>query len=163
MPVFRYRLLATLLFLGAAFLLYRTIAMLAGGAIHILVPWVVALLFLELVIDGVTMGMCLLWGVTLSRWHGMQVFRLTAAVVIVHAVRVLVFVAHGSVGGFRCAAPGEGGTRGALVLVRRLVRRNHVRAQPFGPDRGLAISASPQALVPGSARSKRKSPAPGGA
>lgn len=92
MPVFRYRLLATLLFLGAAFLLYRTIAMLAGGAIHILVPWVVALLFLELVIDGVTMGMCLLWGVTLSLWHGVQVFRLTAAVVIVHAVRVLVFV-----------------------------------------------------------------------
>jgi hypothetical protein len=86
------RMIATLLFLGAAFLLYRTVAMLAGGAVHILVPWVVALLFLELVIDGMTMGMCLLWGISLSTWHGVQAFRLTAAVVIVHAVRVLIFV-----------------------------------------------------------------------
>jgi hypothetical protein len=92
MPVSRYRVLAALLFLGAAFLLYRTLAMLAGGAAHDLVPWVVALLFLELVLDALTMGMCLLWGITLSIWHGIQVFRLTAAVVIVHAVRVLIFV-----------------------------------------------------------------------
>lgn len=86
------RALATLLFLGAAFLLYRTIAMLAGGAVHQLVPWVVALLFLELVIDAITMAACLRWGTTLASRHGLQVFRLTAAVVIVHAVRVLIFV-----------------------------------------------------------------------
>lgn len=92
MPVFRYRLLAALLFLGAAFLLYRTLAMLAGGAIHEFVPWVVVLLFLELALDALTLGMCLLWGITLSIWHGAQVFRLTAAVVVVHAMRVLIFV-----------------------------------------------------------------------
>ncbi len=92
MTTSRSRTLATLLFLGAAFLLYRTIAMLAGGAFHRLVPWVVALLLLELAIDAVTMAACLRWGATLVPRHGLQVFRLTAAVVIVHAARVLVFV-----------------------------------------------------------------------
>jgi hypothetical protein len=86
------RMVATLLFLGAAFLLYRTLAMLAGGAIHVFVPWVVVLLFLELALDALTLGMCLLWGITLSIRHGMLVFRLTAAVVMVHAMRVLIFV-----------------------------------------------------------------------
>jgi hypothetical protein len=86
------RMVAILLFLGAAFLLYRTLAMLAGGAIDVFVPWVVVLLFLELALDALTLGVCLLWGITLSIWHGMLVFRLTAAVVMVHAMRVLIFV-----------------------------------------------------------------------
>jgi len=88
----RHRLYATLLFLGAGLLLYRTIAMIMAGALTHLTPWVVFLLLVEMVIDGIAMLVCLAWGLTGKARHINNVVRVTTAVVVMHAVRVLIFV-----------------------------------------------------------------------
>jgi hypothetical protein len=86
------RIIALLLFLGAGFLLFRTISMLSNGALETLVPWVVALLMLELIIDAIALVACLAWAIGGNLEQMLAVIRVTAAVIVVHAVRVGIFV-----------------------------------------------------------------------
>ena len=92
MSRFGQRTLATLLFIGAGFLLYRTLAMVSGGALETLVAWVVVLLMLELIADGIAMVVCGAWAIGGRPEQVRAVIRVTAVVVVLHAVRVLVFV-----------------------------------------------------------------------
>ena len=91
MPEVKQRVIAGLLFLGGCVLVFRAYSMLADGARDVLVGWVYALLIAELVVD-------LLALVALSRWfylctHPAQkmALRVTALVVVLHAVRVGIF------------------------------------------------------------------------
>ena len=88
----REKVIAMALFLGAGFLLYRTVTMLAEGALQTLAPWVVALLMLELIIDAIAMVVILAWAVGGTREQLLAVIRVTAAVILVHALRVGIFV-----------------------------------------------------------------------
>jgi hypothetical protein len=90
-PASRQRLYASLLALGAAFLLFRTIMMTVQGYLTILVPWVASTIIMEGALDLVTLIFCLRWLKTTSPDHASTPLRLTAAVVVVHALRVLVF------------------------------------------------------------------------
>ena len=92
MSRFGQRTLATLLFIGATFLLYRTLAMVSGGALETLVAWVVVLLMLELIADGIAMVVCGAWAIGGRPEQVRAVIRVTTVVVVLHAVRVLVFV-----------------------------------------------------------------------
>lgn len=83
---------AGLLFGGAGILLYRTLALLAGGAALVLKPWVVALTLVEMALDAVTMIGSLRWWVSRSTRHPHLPLRAGAASTLVHAARVLVFV-----------------------------------------------------------------------
>ncbi len=87
----RQRLYAALLGLGASILLSRTIIMLRGGALDVLVGWVSALLVLELLIDTFTLLGSLRWCVTGAERHATPALRFGAAAAILHALRVLVF------------------------------------------------------------------------
>jgi len=88
----KHQLYAILLFIGAGLLLYRTLAMIAGGAIDVLVPWVSALLMFELIIDSISLVVFLTWAITGKTEHIPTVIRTTTVVVTVHAIRVLIFV-----------------------------------------------------------------------
>lgn len=88
----RTRLYAALLVLGAGILLYRTIALLAGGAWSVLMPWVIALTFLEMAIDVTVIVAALRWGASSRGADASLALKAGAAAAILHAVRVLVFV-----------------------------------------------------------------------
>ena len=86
------RSLATVLFIGAAFLLYRTLALVSAGALETFVSWVVVLLMLELIADGITMVVCAAWAISGKAEQVRAVIRATSVVILLHAVRVLIFV-----------------------------------------------------------------------
>lgn len=88
----RQRLYAILLVAGALVLLGRTVAMLLGGTLYVLVPWVGALLLVEFALD-------LAWFAAGTRWlwtgaaaNAGLALRAAAAAILLHAVRVLIFV-----------------------------------------------------------------------
>ncbi len=81
-----------LLLLGAGFLLYRTLALVAGGARRVLAPWVVGLTYLEMAIDAVTMTWAARWWRSRSPAHASPALRAGAGATLVHALRVAVFV-----------------------------------------------------------------------
>jgi hypothetical protein len=87
-PASRQRFYASLLALGAAFLLFRTIMMTVQGYLTILVPWVASTVIIEAVLDLATLIFCLRWLKTASPAHASTPLRLTAAVVFFHALRV---------------------------------------------------------------------------
>jgi hypothetical protein len=82
---------AFLLGLGACVLLFRTISMLSGGALQVLMPWVSALLLTELAIDVGVLGWAVHWWSKASAEYDSIPLRLGAAAAILHAVRVLIF------------------------------------------------------------------------
>jgi hypothetical protein len=88
----RQRLYASLIILGACILLFRTVMMLAQGAMTVLVPWVSALLLAECLLDVTTVLGSVRWWVTRAEGHARFPLRTCAAAVILHAVRVLIFV-----------------------------------------------------------------------
>lgn len=88
----RRRLYAGLLILGAAILLYRTIAMFAAGALTWMVAWVATLLVLEFLVDAGTIVAAIRWVRAPTAQHTRLPLRLGAAATILHAARVLVFV-----------------------------------------------------------------------
>ena len=88
----RQRTYAVLLFIGAAFLLYRTLAMVSAGALQTLMPWVNFLLMLELIADGIAMVVCAAWAISGRPEQVRAVIRATTVVVLLHALRVLIFV-----------------------------------------------------------------------
>lgn len=83
---------AVLLCGGASILLYRTIALLAGGAKAVLKPWVVGLTYLEMALDALTIVGGIRWWVSGSKRHAQFPLRAGAAATVLHAIRVLVFV-----------------------------------------------------------------------
>ena len=85
------RLLAAFLTLGAAFLAWRALFLIGAGFAAQYVLWLVVLTGLELVLALVIFGLSLAWLATGSaRWAG-RTLRLTAAIILLHAVRVAVF------------------------------------------------------------------------
>ena len=89
---FKQRIYAFLLALGAGFLLYRTITMVAHGALDFFVLWVAILLILEMSLDFACLVSACWWGFSNEPKNGRLTLRLAAAVAIFHALRVLVFV-----------------------------------------------------------------------
>lgn len=88
----RERTWAALLALGACILIFRTVAMMVGGAFGVLVGWVAALLVAEFLIDVATLVASLRWLRNGVHGHSHLALRLGAAAAILHAVRVAIFV-----------------------------------------------------------------------
>gem|GEM_PF-2217641 len=89
----RQRFYASLLSVGAAFLLFRTFSMmLAGQAFKIFVPWVSALLVAESLLDLACLIGSVRWIITPKYRMASVALRLCVAVIVLHAVRVLVYV-----------------------------------------------------------------------
>ena len=88
----RQRLYATLLFLGACFLFFRTILMIIQDAMVWMVPWVAVLLLAESVLDATILLGAVRWWITCDEEHARFPLRTTAAAVFLHAVRVLIYV-----------------------------------------------------------------------
>lgn len=87
----RQRTYAFLLGLGACVLLFRTLAMLWGGALGVLMPWVSALLLLELLVDVAVLIWSVRWWLKASADFDSIPLRLGAVAAILHAFRVLIF------------------------------------------------------------------------
>lgn len=83
---------AVLLFCGAGILFGRTVALLAGGAGRVLRPWVVALTWVEMMIDVVTLAASARWFRSREPAHAGLAMRAGAVATLLHAVRVAVFV-----------------------------------------------------------------------
>lgn len=88
----KQRLYAFLLALGAGILLFRTIMMLSGGALTVLVLWVSVLLIIELFLDFSCLLSSIRWWIKNDKHTAHIPLQLGAASAILHAVRVLVFV-----------------------------------------------------------------------
>ncbi len=88
----RQRLYASLLILGAGFLLFRTIMLVSQGSLDVYVLWVSILLIGEMLIDLACLVSSIFWWINDDENRASTPLRLTAAVIIVHAVRVLIFV-----------------------------------------------------------------------
>lgn len=77
---------------GAGILLYRTIALLAGGARAVLRSWVVVLTVVEMIVDAVTLVAAARWWRSGNTRDARLPLGMGAAATLLHAVRVLVFV-----------------------------------------------------------------------
>jgi hypothetical protein len=87
----KQRIYALLLTLGASFLLYRTIALMAEGILKWATWWVSVLLFIELLIDLGCVISLIWWFATNDPSKDRIPLRMGTAVVLSHALRVLVF------------------------------------------------------------------------
>ena len=88
----RQRTYATLVGLGICILLFRTIVMMADGSLATFVPWASALLVLESLLNTGTLLGSIWWWIAGAETRGSLPLRFAAAAVIVHAVRVLIYV-----------------------------------------------------------------------
>lgn len=88
----KQRLYASFSILGACILLFRTVSMIAGGSLVFLTLWASVLLILELLIDTGWLASSVLWWIGNDKGRASVPLRLAAAGIILHAVRVLVFV-----------------------------------------------------------------------
>lgn len=89
---YKQRIYASLIFLGAGFLLFRTISLLFQGVLHIYVYWLSILLFAEMVTDAACMFTSIPWWISNDKKKNTVPLTFTAAVILLHAMRVLVFV-----------------------------------------------------------------------
>ena len=83
---------ASFFILGSGFLTYRTIRLIVGGALGINATWVSALLFLEMLIDAACVLTSIIWWIKDNNASARLPVNLCAAMVIVHAIRVTIFV-----------------------------------------------------------------------
>ena len=88
----KQRLYASLLILGACILLFRTIMLVAGGSLSVLVLWVSFLLVLEMLIDTGWLVSSILWLISNDKNRDSWPLKIAAGAIILHAVRVLIFV-----------------------------------------------------------------------
>ncbi len=65
--------------------------MIVSGALGFQMPWVAALLVLELLLDAATVGTSARWWLSCSEKNATVPLRLAAAAIVLHAVRVAVF------------------------------------------------------------------------
>lgn len=86
------RMYASLLALGACILIYRTVTLIAQGALNIFALWVSILLFVEMLIDISCFFTTIPWWISKDRSRAGIPLRLGAAAALFHAFRVLVFV-----------------------------------------------------------------------
>jgi len=91
MSLHRQRIYATLLAAGALFLFTRTVIMIAGGSLTILVIWVAALLVAECVLDLTWLIASMRWWWTGKEMHSTLPLRLAGSSILLHVSRVLVF------------------------------------------------------------------------
>ncbi len=90
--VSKQRVYATFLILGACILLFRTVMMITGEALTVLVLWVSILLIAEFLIDSGWLVSALFWWITDDESKAHIPLRLAAAAIILHGIRVLIFV-----------------------------------------------------------------------
>jgi hypothetical protein len=88
----KQRFYALLIILGSGFLLFRTIVMIFEGSLEFFVLWVAALLIFELLIDAGCLFSSVIWWISNKKSKSVLPLRLAAAVIIVHAVRVFIYV-----------------------------------------------------------------------
>ena len=88
----KQRIYATLLFLGACILLFRTITMVAQGNLRILALWASVLLIAELLVDLGCAVFSVVWWIHNDSSKDRIPLRFGAAAALLHAFRVLVFV-----------------------------------------------------------------------
>jgi hypothetical protein len=88
----RQRIYASLLILGACFLLFRTVMMVFQGTLAFLVWWVSALLLAEMILDAACLMTSIRWWMGNDRKYDSLPLRFGAALTILHAFRVLIFV-----------------------------------------------------------------------
>lgn len=88
----KQRLYASLLILGACILLFRTIMMISEGSLDVLVLWVSILLIAEFLIDLGWLLSSIIWWISNDKKKASIPLRLASAAIILHAVRVLIFV-----------------------------------------------------------------------
>ncbi len=88
----KQRLYASLLILGAGFLLFRTIMLISQGSLSIYVSWVSILLIAEFLIDLGCLLSSIFWWINDDENKASIPLRFAAVVIILHAVRVLIFV-----------------------------------------------------------------------
>ena len=89
----RQRLYALLLAFGASVLLYRTLSMmLKEGALEILLPWAIILLFIEFLFDLACLVFSIRWFILNQRDKATIALRLGAAATVLHALRVGVYI-----------------------------------------------------------------------
>jgi hypothetical protein len=88
----KQRLYASFLILGACILLFRTIMLVAGGSLSVLVLWVSFLLILEMLIDTGWLVSATAWLISGEKAKASITLKLAAAAIILHAIRVLIFV-----------------------------------------------------------------------
>ena len=88
----RQRTCATIIGLGIWVLLLRTILMTAQGYLVTFVPWVAALLALELLLNVSIFVSAAWWWMGANASRARLPLHLTTATIIIHAIRVLVFV-----------------------------------------------------------------------
>ena len=88
----KQRLYASLLFLGACILLYRTATMIVQGYLGEFVFWVAALLITEFLIDLGCASFSVVWWISNTASKDRIPLRFGAAAAIIHAFRVLIYV-----------------------------------------------------------------------
>ena len=88
----KQRIYASLLFLGACILLFRTLTMVAQGNMGILVLWVSVLLIAELLLDLGCAIFSLVWWIHNDSKKDRIPLLFGAAAALLHAFRVLIFV-----------------------------------------------------------------------
>jgi hypothetical protein len=88
----KQRVYALLLILGSAILLFRTLAMVAGGYLTYQVWWAAALIIAEMIIDAGCMLSAAWWFRINERSRDKLPLRLGTAAALMHAIRVLVYV-----------------------------------------------------------------------
>jgi len=88
----KQRIYASLLFLGACILLFRTVTMVAQGDLGILVLWVSVLLIAELLVDLACAVFSVVWWIHNDSKKDRIPLRFGAAAALLHAFRVLIFV-----------------------------------------------------------------------
>lgn len=88
----KQRIYASLFILGIGFLLFRTITMISQGDLSIMVPWVSLLLITELLIDSFCVCSSVIWWLFNNKSKSILALRSCAAAIIVHAIRVFIFV-----------------------------------------------------------------------
>ena len=89
----KQRIYASIVILGAGFLFFRTIRMIfVEQAFDILVFWVVALLILESLLDLLCIIFSFRWLGSNKVCHAALPLKLLSTAVIVHAIRVSIFV-----------------------------------------------------------------------
>ena len=88
----RQRTYATLVGLGIWILLFRTIVMLTDGSLGTSMPWVSVLLVLEFAANVGTFMTAVWWWIGASEARARLPLRFTASAVVLHAVRVAIYV-----------------------------------------------------------------------
>ena len=88
----RQRTYATLVGFGICVLLIRTAIMLTGGSLTTFMPWASGLLVLEFLLNVSVVLAAIWWWIGATEARAWLALRLTVAAVVVHAVRVAVYI-----------------------------------------------------------------------